>query len=291
MQLIQAIAGNISVTTGSHFQAGRQQSIGGGCINTAFRLSDGSCSYFVKTNAARRLDMFTAEAAGLQAIADTGTINVPQPVCHGEADGQSYLVLEYIHFAGRGNASKLGEKLAAMHRHTNATFGFETHNTIGSTPQENNPDHDWIRFWRDRRLRFQLRLAQRNGCGNNLTDKGNKLIEAIPRFFTTYQPRASMLHGDLWSGNWSFDNAGEPVIYDPATYYGDREADIAMTELFGGPGAEFYHAYNDIWPLDEGYRVRKTLYNLYHIINHYNLFGGGYLQQAQSMVEQLLSEV
>ncbi len=291
MELIQAIASNISSTTGNHFQAGKQQSIGGGCINNAFRLDNGSRSYFVKTNSAQRLDMFIAEAAGLQAIANTGTVNVPRPVCHGEADGQSYLVLGYIHLVGRGNAAKLGEKLAAMHGHIKETFGFETHNTIGTTLQENNPDDDWIRFWQDRRLRFQLRLAKRKGCSNYLINRGNKLIESVPCFFKSYKPRASMLHGDLWGGNWSFDNNGEPVIFDPAAYYGDRETDIAMTELFGRPGAAFYDAYNDIWPLDEGYKVRKTLYNLYHVINHFNLFGGGYLRQAESMVDQLLDEI
>ncbi len=291
MELIQEIASNITSTTGDRFQTSKQQSIGGGGINTTFRLDGGARRYFVKINSARLLGMFIAEAAGLRALADTCTINVPKPVCYGEADGKSYLVLEYISFAEQGNISKLGEKLAIMHGHTNETFGFETDNTIGSTPQENNPDNDWVRFWQDRRLGFQLRLAKRNGCGSYLTDKGNKLIESIPCLFSTYKPSASILHGDLWGGNWSFDSNGEPVIFDPATYYGDREADIAMTELFGGPGAEFYDAYNNTWALDEGYRVRKILYNLYHIINHFNLFGGGYLEQAESMVDRLLIEV
>lgn len=291
MELIRAITENITRATDIPFQADRQQPISGGSINTAFRLDSGACRYFIKTNAASLLDMFIAEAAGLWAMTDTGTINVPRPVCYGEAGGHSYLVLEYITLTRQGNAAKFGEKLAAMHGHTNETFGFRIDNTIGSTPQQNNSDKNWARFWQNRRLGYQLRLAKQNGCGSRLIDRGNELMEAMPRFFSAYQPQASLLHGDLWAGNWSFDDHGEPVIYDPATYYGDREADIAMTELFGAPGTEFYDAYNSVWPLNEGYPVRKTLYNLYHILNHYNLFGGSYLRQAESMTEKLLSEI
>ena len=237
------------------------------------------------------LDMFVAEAAGLQAMADTNTIRVPRPVCHGVADGQSYLVLEYLPFGGSSSARALGELLAAMHQHSSGRFGFDIDNTIGATHQDNTPDDDWISFWQQRRLGFQLQLAGKNGSGSNLLNAGEKLIDSIPQFFTTYQPQPSLLHGDLWSGNYSYLVNGEPVIFDPATYYGDREADIAMTELFGGFGSGFYDAYNNAWQLDAGYEVRKTLYNLYHIINHFNLFGGGYLGQAESMTSRLLAEL
>jgi fructosamine-3-kinase len=198
--------------------------------------------------------------------------------------------MEYLPFGGGRSATALGEQLSAMHQHTAEEFGFHVDNTIGSTPQNNAPDDDWVRFWQQRRLGDQLEIARRNGCGSRLIDGVERLIERVPLFFASYQPRPSILHGDLWSGNYSYTADGQPVIFDPATYYGDREADIAMTELFGGFGGEFYSAYNQSWPLDDGYRIRKTLYNLYHIINHFNLFGGGYLAQAESMTQRLLSE-
>jgi fructosamine-3-kinase len=290
MSLAEHISLHIATVTGGDFVYSGQQNMGGGCINSAFRLDGKETSYFVKTNSAHLQYMFEAEAAGLQAIADTGTIRVPRPVCFGTADNHSYLVMEYLTLGGGRSAAALGEQLAAMHRHTAKQFGFHVDNTIGSTPQNNSPDDDWTRFWRQRRLGDQLEMARRNGCGHRLIEGVERLIDLVPLFFADYHPAPSILHGDLWSGNYSCTADGQPVIFDPATYYGDREADIAMTELFGGFDGDFYSAYNQSWPLDDGYRVRKTLYNLYHVINHFNLFGGGYLEQAESMTQRLLSE-
>lgn len=148
-----------------------------------------------------------------------------------------------------------------------------------------------MRFWQEQRLGFQLDLARRNGAGSALYERGQQLKEQVADFFTDYQPVASVLHGDLWSGNYAFTRDGEAVIFDPAVYFGDREADLAMTELFGGFSRSFYSGYDATWPIDPGYAIRKTFYNLYHILNHYNLFGGGYASQAQRMIDQLLSEV
>ena len=291
MSLADHIAQHIATVTGGDFVSTGQQSMGGGCINSAFRLDGKGISYFVKTNSANLGYMFEAEAAGLEAMADTNTIRVPRPVCFGTAHNHSYLVMEYLPFGGGSDASLLGKQLAAMHRHSSDRFGFHVDNTIGSTPQKNTPVNDWTGFWQQSRLGYQLGLARQNGCGSYLIDQGEKLIELVPAFFSDYEPAPSLLHGDLWSGNYSYIASGEPVIFDPATYYGDREADIAMTELFGGFGSDFYAAYNNAWKLDPGYSVRKTLYNLYHIINHFNLFGGGYLGQAESMAGRLISEV
>ena len=291
MSLAEHIAQHIATVTGGDFVCTGQQNLGGGCINSAFRLDGSNTSYFVKTNSAHLEFMFEAEAAGLQAMADTNTIRVPRPVCFGVAESHSYLVMEYLHFGGGSSAAALGEQLAAMHRRTDDEFGFHINNTIGSTPQDNRPDSHWVRFWQQKRLGNQLERAARNGCGQRLLSVGEELIEQVPQFFTDYQPKPSLLHGDLWSGNYSYTSNGQPVIFDPATYYGDREADIAMTELFGGFNGDFYSAYNSTWRLDSGYSVRKALYNLYHIINHFNLFGGGYLGQAESMAQRLLSEV
>ena len=291
MSFIEKVSQQIATVTGGDFVCTNQQSLGGGCINSAFRMQGKDVSYFVKHNSAHMLDMFIAEAAGLEAMADTDTVRVPEPVCYGTADHQSYLVMEYLQFDGSSRVELLGEQLAEMHRHTNELFGFHVDNTIGSTHQDNTPGSDWVNFWQQRRLGYQLGLAKTNGCGKRLLDDGERLLELIPEFYTDYQPRPSLLHGDLWSGNFSSVSNGQPVIFDPATYYGDREADIAMTELFGGFGRGFYDAYSNAWPLDNGYAARKTLYNLYHIINHFNLFGGGYLGQAESMVSRLLGEV
>ncbi len=288
----ERVAAHIAAATGEPFRVERREGVGGGCINDAWRIEgqDGR-SYFVKTNRASRQEMFAAEAEGLQAILATGTVRAPVPVCHGVAGESAYLVLEYLPLTGGQAAGPLGERLARMHRHTRTRFGWQRDNTIGSTPQINTPAEDWIAFWRERRLGYQLRLAGQKGYTGRLQEKGEQLLEEFPALFSTYEPEPSLLHGDLWSGNQAVTAAGEPVIFDPAVYYGDREADIAMTELFGGFSSDFYGAYNAVWPLDEGYRVRRELYNLYHILNHLNLFGGGYLRQAEQMTERLLSEL
>ncbi len=267
--------------------------MGGGCINTAVRLADERQAWFVKLNDAARLEMFEAEAEGLKALADAEAIRVPRPLLSGVHDGQAYLVMEYIPMAGRGSGAAMaraGERLAQLHRHTAEAFGWHRDNTIGSTPQPNGWMEEWTAFWRDRRLGFQLDLAARNGYGGRLQKLGERLLARFPALMD-HSPVPSLIHGDLWGGNLAFDDDDEPVIYDPAVYFGDREAELAMTELFGGFGGVFYDAYQAAWPLDPGYRVRKTLYNLYHILNHANMFGGGYLGQAQRMMERLLAEL
>ena len=283
----------IADATGESFQLKSQRSLSGGCINQAYVLeSTQGARYFVKLNQAGALDMFIAEAEALQAIIDTRSIAAPAPICYGTATHSAYLVMEYFQSGNkRGNASALGEQLAAMHRHTQPQFGWHRDNTIGSTPQINTYTHDWIEFWQQQRLGFQLSLAAGNGYGGRLQQRGEQLLERLGAFFSDYQPTASLLHGDLWSGNYAIQDNGHPIIFDPALYYGDREADLAMTELFGGFGADFYAAYEGSWPLDAGYKVRKNLYNLYHILNHANLFGSGYAAQAERMMGSLLSEV
>lgn len=285
------ISQQISASTGEPFEARQPQALGGGCINSACLMQDGKRRYFVKSNDARHAAMFAAEAVGLQAIADSGAIRVPRPICHGADAGHAWLVLEYIALdSGKADsAARLGEQLAALHRVTANRFGFEIDNTIGATPQINAWDTDWVSFYGERRLRHQLELAARNGL--RLEDEAEQLISALPALFTDYRPLPALLHGDLWGGNWGSDETGAPVIFDPATYYGDREADLAMTELFGGFPATFYAAYRASYPLDPGYAIRKTLYNLYHILNHFNLFGGSYGAQARGMIRQLHAEI
>lgn len=293
MPLQETIARAIAQSTGKPFRPETRRSLAGGCINSTEVLQGNGQRYFVKLNAAARLDMFEAEAAGLDEILRSHTVRVPRPVCSGTAHDQAYLVLEYLELDGcRGDLSEalLGRQLAAMHQVTHREYGWQRNNTIGSTPQVNTTEADWLQFYREHRLRYQLHRAAENG-GRRLLNVGDKLLEKLPLFFTNYQPVASLLHGDLWSGNHGTLSDGTPVIFDPAVYYGDREADLAMTELFGGYGRGFYAAYREVWPLDSGYEVRKDLYNLYHVLNHFNLFGGGYAGQAEGLIRRLLSTV
>jgi fructosamine-3-kinase len=291
LSIWQTIARRIAEATGQPFDPQAPHSLAGGCINSAFKLSDGSRTWFVKTNRAALLEMFEAEAEGLNEMAASATIMVPRAICTGTTDGVSYIVMQHLEL-GRGAAAgwcRAGEQLAAMHRHSAAAFGWSRDNTIGATPQPNAWDRDWVAFWRERRLGFQLAEAARNGYRGRLQSLGEQLLERFPALID-HAPSPALLHGDLWGGNIGFTRLGEPVIYDPATYYGDREAELAMTELFGGFSADFYAAYRAAWPLDPGYRVRKNLYNLYHVINHLNLFGGGYGGQAERLIQRLLAE-
>lgn len=288
----KAIIAHIGHAGGQSFDPDIPCAVGGGCINKSYSLGDNARRYFVKLNGADRLGMFEAEAAGLKEIADTGTLRVPQPLCTGTTDKQSYIVMEHIALGGHRSdgAREAGSQLAALHRASRDRFGWDRDNTIGSTPQPNQSERDWTKFWGRNRLGFQLDLATRNGHRGRLREQGDRLMDALPALID-HGPLPSLLHGDLWGGNMGFDGDGHPVIFDPAVYYGDREADVAMTELFGGFSRDFYAGYNEIWELDPGYRTRKVLYNLYHILNHLNLFGSGYLGQAQSMMDRLLAEV
>lgn len=276
--------------TGAHsFTLHRATPVTGGSINETFRLdgTDGSC-YFLKLNAARHQNIFIAETHALETIAATATLHVPLPVAHGMTMQQSYLVLEHLELRPRGDAKLLGEQLAALHRRSAPRFGFAHDNFIGTSPQPNGWKDDWISFWREHRLGFQLKLAAANGYADELQRLGKHLLDALPAIFAGHIPQPSLLHGDLWGGNHAYLADGTPVIFDPAIYYGDRECDIAMTELFGGYPADFYTAYRAAWPLDNGYERRRDLYNLYHILNHANLFGGGYVRQAAEMMRELL---
>lgn len=250
--------------------------------------------YFVKLNDASKVAMFEAEAKGLREIVATRTVRAPQPVCCGVAEGRAYLVLEYIEMIGDHalrSQELFGQQLAQMHSITASRYGWHIDNTLGSTPQINAWCSDWVTFWREQRLGFQLALAAQQGYTGALQRRGEKLLSDIPVFFQGYTAAPALLHGDLWPGNYGVDTTGKPVIFDPAPYYGDREADIAMTELFGGFSSVFYSAYDDAYPLDADFKTRKILYNLYHILNHLNLFGDSYLCQAERMMDQLLSEV
>jgi fructosamine-3-kinase len=293
MANFDAIVNHIQQVTDQHLGKCNHTSVSGGGINDAYHLSSNSQSYFVKLNTTEREFMFEAEAQGLSELAATGCIRIPNVICFGQTSQNSYLVLEYIPCQPFNTSSSrlLGEQLAQMHQLEQPFFGWHCDNTIGSTPQYNPREHDWLTFWQQHRLQQQLTFAKQNGYGQQLQDKGDKLSERLANLFDGYQPKPALLHGDLWSGNAAVSPDGNPIIYDPACYYGDRETDIAMTELFGGFSPDFYATYNATYPLDDGYKTRKTLYNLYHILNHVNLFGGSYLSQASNMIDQLNAEL
>ena len=287
------IAQAISRATGKPFALESRSAVGGGCINQGYRIQGNGAVFFVKLNEPGRLPMFEAEAAGLEEIARTKTVRVPHPVCSGVNAEASWIVLEWIEFGRAGNRGmhELGRVIARLHRVTGTRHGWYRDNTIGATPQVNTPGADWMAFWREHRLGYQLRLAARNGHRGRLQADGERLLEKLPALLSGHKPPPSLLHGDLWSGNAGFDSSGAPVIYDPAVYYGDREADLAMAELFGGFLSDFYSGYREQFPLDPGYARRKDLYNLYHVLNHLNLFGGGYRAQAERMIAGLLGQV
>ncbi|HAA32425.1 MAG TPA: hypothetical protein DCE56_37905 [Cyanobacteria bacterium UBA8553] len=304
------IAARITESTGEDFQINNRHSVSGGCINQGYAVIGNTATYFVKLNKASQVQMFEAEALGLKQMRETKTIRVPKPICFGTVADFAYIVMEWLELGSSNNTKsweQMGCQLAAMHHtkppqpkenlkvessnHQPSTpqrkFGWNFNNTIGSTPQINHWTSNWTEFFTEHRIKYQFQLAARRG---GYFPQQDRLLAAIPKLLD-HQPQPSLVHGDLWGGNAAVTTSGEPVILDPATYIGDREVDIAMTELFGGFPSAFYVAYNDAWPLDSGYKQRKTLYNLYHILNHFNLFGGGYASQANRMIEQILSYV
>ena len=291
MSDLDPVACAITAATDAPFQLCERQPCPGGCINDALILKgvDGRIFFAKLNNCSDSLAMFTAEADALTAIAATDVIRVPQPIAHGESDGTAFLVLEYLPLGGRGSFAALGAALAALHAVTSQHFGWHRDNFIGANPQQNSLVQDWPDFYRDQRLGYQVALAQRNGL---VLPGADRLLDHIRPLFDSYRPQPSLLHGDLWRGNVDFlSTSAEPVLFDPACYFGDRECDLAFSEMFGGFPAEFYSAYQAAWPLADGYPVRKRLYNLYHELNHYNLFGGGYAGQARNTVAWLCSQL
>lgn len=282
------IDAQITEVIGQSFESRDRQSVSGGCINQGYRVSNGKTAFFVKLNQADHFEMFEAEALGLKQIAQTQTIRVPQLICVGVAGNSAYLVLEWFDL-GRGSSqawAELGQNLARMHQYRQSSaFGWTQDNTIGATPQINSWTSNWIEFFTQHRIGYQLELARQNG---GQFRNGTRLLERIPELLAGHNPNPSIVHGDLWSGNAAVTQSGEPVIFDPAVYWGDREVDLAMTELFGGFPAEFYRGYDAVFAIDPGYQQRKTLYNLYHVLNHFNLFGGSYASQANRMIDQLI---
>ncbi len=297
----QAVTQILSQVTQEDLEFKNATSISGGDINQAYKFTfqtqhtDDRRSvvehrtYFIKLNQANRLSMFASEAAALTQLAETQTIRVPAPICYGIHEHSAYLILEYLPIVSLTDRTRydLGCKLAELHLISGSTaFGWQQSNTIGTTAQLNPWTADWTEFWQVSRIGHQLQLAKQKG---GKFSQGDRFLDHIPQLLKNHSPKPALVHGDLWGGNAGALATGEPVIFDPAVYWGDREVDLAMTELFGGFGSAFYKGYESVYPIEPGYAKRKNLYNLYHILNHYNLFGGSYGGQADRMMADLLN--
>ena len=293
MQRFAAVAAEITRLTGLKCATSPERRVSGGSISDCYRWLTQSAPLFVKVAARTAAPMLEAEAAGLAELEQACALRVPRVRACGDTGEATFLALEWL---DRGASdehceARLGQGLAAQHTKSAAAFGWHRDNTIGSTPQANGQLTSWVEFYRERRLRPQLTLAVANGFGSLLGAAGERVLEAVPQLLGGHRVVPALLHGDLWGGNWFATQAGEPAVFDPAVYYGDREADLAMTRLFGGFGSAFHRAYEELAPLPPGAEVRCELYNLYHVLNHANLFGGGYATQARELIDRLLAEV
>ena len=291
----QSIEQQLAVSTASPVQLAAPTPISGGDIHSAYRVVDqhSGLEYFVKINQAPAYPILQAEHQSLLAIQAANKITSPQPLFCGVNQSNSFLVMEYLALSSEGDDYRLGQQLAQLHRYTvqqtARPYGFEHDNFIGLTPQTNIWAARWVDFWIEQRIKPQYLLAYRHGFKQALQLEEARLLQAIHSQLHHHNPPAVLLHGDLWGGNKGFV-AQQPAIFDPACYYGDRETDLAMTELFGGFSSEFYRGYYALWPIDPGYRQRKSIYSLYHVLNHLNLFGSAYLRQSQQLIHTICAE-
>jgi len=283
MNIWQEIDNAISESQRGLFTTETREMLSGGDINQAYCLSNKQNKYFVKVNTVTCERMFLAESQGLNALDLTNSFRIPKIITHGVFEDKAYLVLEFIEVKTTGNVVEFAKALANLHLKTHASFGFEFNNFIGLNLQENNWCENWGEFFINHRLKPQLKkLETSHSLGQT-----KKLLISISEFLNQHQPKPSLVHGDLWQGNVSYLRNGLPVVYDPACYYADHEVDLAMLELFGSPGNNFFEHYHKYYPIHSGYSIRKEIYNLYHILNHANMFGGGYVQQSKSMLENI----
>ncbi|BAL26956.1 fructosamine kinase family protein [Azoarcus sp. KH32C] len=288
------LAKALKTASGIDFSGAELRAIGGGCIHRALEVRAGGGRYFLKLNDASTLPMFEAEVDGLTALGACDAFRVPRSLAWGATEDEAFLLLEHIEMrplADAGDGQRFAEALVELHRDSGEHFGWTRDNFIGANPQSNTQDDGWAHFFVNHRLIPQLKMARATGYAGAIGREADHLLERVPALFLDYRPRPSLLHGDLWNGNAAMDVQGRPVIFDPAVYRGDRDADLAMSELFGGFPSAFYATYRTAWPLAEGYEQRKTLYNLYHVLNHLNLFGRGYLGQAERMIRALYFEL
>ncbi len=286
---LREIEFSLNETLGESFDSQKAHAIQGGDINHCYRVTIANEPLFLKTNTATCYPLFRTEQYALLQIIGCSTLLCPKPIICDQTTNSSFLLMQHIDL--KWDATKefyLGEQLAKMHKVVSNSYGWQEDNFIGLTTQLNSHQCQWHSFWIENRIKPQRELARANRCpGHTL-----KLIELAEEhsqaILQNHQPAPSFLHGDLWQGNVSFSKNGEAIIFDPASYFGDRETDIAMTELFGGFSENFYAGYNKEWALNKGYQTRRAIYQLYHVINHFNLFGSPYDNQAASLCKHIL---
>lgn len=285
----QRLTQQLSDTLMFQFDLVEKTKISGGDINDCYMISDGEQRYFVKTNTRDFLTKFEIEGENLRALRETSTVSLPELVMIGTSKNHAFIVLNYLPtkpLDDANNSYEFGVQLAKLHQWGDQKeYGFDTDNYIGTTLQPNQWHKKWSRFFAEQRIGWQLQLLREKGIELvNISE----FLEVIQTRLANHNPRPSLLHGDLWHGNVANSVTG-PICYDPACYWGDRECDIAMTQLFEGFQPEFYQGYESVLPLSLDYEERKTIYNLYHILNHYNQFGGHYLAEAESLIKEILS--
>ena len=267
---------------------------GGGCINqtSVLQLTNGERVFLKFNSHPTHADFFAVEGKGLKLLAQAEKgPRIPKPLALQDSAKPSFLILEYVEEASPGHdfPARFARSLAELHRITDNSFGLDHDNYIGSTPQKNAQETNGIHFFRDQRLRTQQELARKSGKLPLATDKNlSKLCDRIENYLDISEEKPALIHGDLWSGNYFPDRDQVPCIFDPAVYFGLREADLAMTELFGRLPQNFYDAYHEAFPLNPGYKERKDLYNLYHLLNHLNLFGGSYLSSVEQVIRRYI---
>lgn len=292
-ELIDAIEALIREELGSAFRIETAAALSGSSVAARWRVEGAGSRFFVKTAEASHAPLFSAECNGLAALAANGALRIPHALGCGHSEEHAFLVQEFLDLQklDTEHANRAGEALAELHRDEGERYGWPSDNFIGTSAQSNSESEHWPIFFAEHRLKPQLERARAAGFRGELQQHGERICEKIGAFFLEYRPRAALLHGDLWSGNIAMLADGTPVIFDPAVYRGDRETDLALSELFGGLPERFYAAYRKAAPLDLGYETRKTLYNFYHILNHLNLFGRGYLRQAEWMAKALVEHL
>lgn len=283
-----AVTSILSDKVGVICEISNARPLSGGSINNAFKLETDQGLFFMKYNHASIYPgMFDTEAKGLQLLFDAGEIRIPKVIASGEQDEYSFLILEYIDSASKRPDfwEAFGRKLASLHQHSSQYFGLDHDNYIGSLPQSNNKHEKWVDFFREERLLVQMEMAAGTGLlSGSMRRSFELLFKRLDEIFPVEPP--SLIHGDLWSGNYMVDDKGEACIIDPAVYYGHREMDIGMSRLFGVFGSGFYESYNEDWPMAPGWRERIEICNLYPLMVHVNLFGAGYLGSVESILRR-----
>ncbi|WP_339616949.1 fructosamine kinase family protein [uncultured Gilvimarinus sp.] len=273
----------ISEHFGLSLSADAPISVAGGDINECVEVksSDGT-RYFIKLN--KESELLACEASNLNLMTSASAIT-PKVVGFARLNNVGVLVLQHVALSASGDEQALGRQLAHLHQSTSDQYGLGYNNYIGRTLQRNGWHSNWAQFWWDCRLAPQVLMAER--AGFNLGIDAPRLKVLSDNLLLEHNPPASLLHGDLWGGNKGYLTDGRPVLFDPASYYGDREADLAFTLVFGGFGHEFYRSYKEVWPLPARWQARESLYNLYHLLNHLNLFGSSYLGSVHSAIKSL----